>query len=124
MFQGKSTQVKSLLDIAATFVLKNEQKLKRMYNNKRNLTWKMIYSNSYKGEALQKCYNVLNDLNKKSKVLRMIEDENITEDIYFEEFKNSDIYLKEKHTQHIVTNDPFQITNELENSVTDFLNNK
>lgn len=84
----------------------------------------MIYSNSYKGEALQKCYNVLNDLNKKSKVLRMIEDENITEDIYFEEFKNSDIYLKEKHTQHIVTNDPFQITNELENSVTDFLNNK
>lgn len=84
----------------------------------------MIYSNCYKGDDLKQCYNFVDDLNRKSKVIRMIEDDNITEDIFFEEYRNSDVYIKEKHMEEILNRDPFEMTKEVRDKMLQCVNKK
>ncbi|XP_030760564.1 uncharacterized protein LOC115885716 [Sitophilus oryzae] len=95
----------SLLDLTADAVIKNHKKLKTCYQRKFDKAWKYIKSNLFTGDSLEKCYETLRDLNKKRKLLRDIENDNITDAVVAELYGDTDIFLKEKHVYDIVNMD-------------------
>ncbi|CAH2015788.1 unnamed protein product [Acanthoscelides obtectus] len=102
--------VKTLLDITANYVIRNQQQLNNFYKSRLKHAWRMINSDKYSGDTLNQCYNAVKDLNKKTKLLRCIENDNITIDILMEEYGNSDIFLREQHM--LPDYDPFEISEE------------
>ncbi|VEN61623.1 unnamed protein product [Callosobruchus maculatus] len=114
----QNDSVKPLLDITATYVVRNEQKLKQIYKSRLKQAWKMINSNLYSGDVLNQCYNAVKDLNKKTKLLRCIENDNITEDILMEEYGNSEIFLREYNMPKY---DPFEVSEECMTIINNFV---
>lgn len=106
--QTKSRTVQTLLDLTAVSVIQNQHKLKRFYQRKFEKAWKLVNSNRCKGEALQQCYQTLRDLNKKRKLLRDIENDNITDEVMAELYQDTDIFLKEKHVYEVVNMDMYE----------------
>nr|CAH7760916.1 unnamed protein product [Callosobruchus chinensis] len=109
---------KPLLDITANYVVRNEQRLKHIYKSRLKQAWKMINSNLYSGDKLNKCYNAVKDLNKKTKLLRCIENDNITEDILMEEYENSEVFLRE---YNVPKYDPFEVSEEFMTMINNFV---
>lgn len=109
LFLDECENVKTLLDISANYVIRNEANLKSIYKSKLAQAWKMIKSDVVQGESLQQCYNAVKDLNKKTKLLRCIENNNITEDILMEEYGESEIFLKKE----LPLRDPFVFSDKL-----------
>lgn len=109
---GDNQESTSLLNITANYVIKNEKKLKCIYKSKLTEAWKMINSNCYSGDTLKQCYNTLEHVNKKTKLLRSIENDNIV-DVLMEEYKNSNILLKGCNIFSIVNSNPFQLDESL-----------
>lgn len=91
-----------------------------MYKKKQSKAWQLINGDVFTGFRLKECYNVVKDLNKKTKWLREIESDSISTDILMEEYKNSDILLKESHVFDEVTRDPFILSPHFE---TELFNN-
>lgn len=114
--QSKSNTIQSLLDLAAVSVIKNQKKLKKVYQKKFDKAWKLINSNQCNKEALEKCYDTLRDLNKKRKLLRDIENDNITEEMLGELYQDVDIFLKEKHMYEAVNMDLFDFVGNMFNT--------
>ncbi|XP_023312235.1 uncharacterized protein LOC108914302, partial [Anoplophora glabripennis] len=106
MLERDQESAKSLLDIAANYVIKNEKKLKYIYKSKLIQAWKMINSNYCSGDTLKQCYNTLEHINKKTKLLRSIENDNV---VSVEEYENSDILLKECNMLSTINSNPFQL---------------
>lgn len=79
----------------------------------------MINSDTIQGETLQKCYNAVHDLNKKTKFLRCIENDNITEDILMEEYGESEIFFKNQ----LPLRDPFVLSDEISDALKNFVYN-
>ncbi|KAL1497864.1 hypothetical protein ABEB36_008751 [Hypothenemus hampei] len=102
---NKIRSVQSLLDLTAVSVIRNSNKLKKTYQKKFEKAWKLIKSNQYNGTYLHQCYETLRDLNKKRKLLRDIENNNITEAVMAEMHQDVDIFLKEKHVYNVVNMD-------------------
>nr|CAI5833626.1 unnamed protein product [Callosobruchus analis] len=114
----QNESVKPLLDIVANYVVRNEQKLKQIYKSRLKQAWRMINSNVYSGDVLNQCYSAVKDLNKKTKLLRCIENDNITEDILMEEYGNSEIFLKEYNMPKF---DPFDVSDECMTIINNFV---
>lgn len=114
--QSKSNTIQSLLDLAAVSVIKNQKKLKKVYQKKFDRAWKLINSNQCDKEGLEKCYDTLRDLNKKRKLLRDIENDNITEEMLGELYQDVDIFLKEKHMYEAVNMDLFDFVGNMFNT--------
>lgn len=112
---------KALLDICAEFVIKNQNYLRQYYNDKKEKVWKMVNSNKYNQNELCLLYEILKDLNKKAKLMRMIDNEETCLEVLFEEYGSSDVFLKEKHLYQIVNDDPFVISDELKDAVINFV---
>ncbi|XP_066253300.1 uncharacterized protein [Euwallacea similis] len=104
----RSRKVSSLLDLAAVAVVKNHSKLKKTYQRKFDKAWKVVNSNKCRGALLEQCYETLRDLNKKRKLLRDIENDNITEEVVADLYQDVDIFLKEKHVYEVVNMDFFE----------------
>ncbi|XP_060521505.1 uncharacterized protein LOC132699060 [Cylas formicarius] len=99
--------VNSLLYTTAAYIVKNECRLKQFYSRKFNAAWDMINSEKYSGNILEQCYETVRDLNKKQKLLRCIENDDITEEsmadiMYFDE----EVFLREKHMFEVVNRNP------------------
>ncbi|XP_066248320.1 uncharacterized protein [Euwallacea similis] len=105
---SRSGNILSLLDLAAVAVVNNHSKLKKTYQRKFDRAWKMVNSNKCKGARLEQCYETLRDLNKKRKLLRDIENDNITEEMVADLYQDVDIFLKEKHVYEAVNMDFFE----------------
>ncbi|XP_044263747.1 uncharacterized protein LOC123010728 [Tribolium madens] len=112
---------KSLLDICATYVVQNEFSLKGMYRKKQSNAWRLINANVFLGPKLKQCYNVVKDLNKKMRWLREIESDNISTDTLMEEYKTSDVFLKENHIYEALQKDPFELSEECEAAIESLL---
>ncbi|XP_076265374.1 uncharacterized protein LOC143199436 [Rhynchophorus ferrugineus] len=108
---NEDTVLQSLLDLSASTVIKNHKKLKKCYQKKFDKAWSFICSETFTGEALEQCYETLRDLNKKRKLLRDIENDNITESVVADLYQDVDIFLKEKHVYHLINKDLFQFIN-------------
>lgn len=92
-FSEENESLGTLQDITAKYVIKNQQHLKIMYKSKLSKAWKLINSNTIdESEHLQKCYRTVEDLNKKTKLLRCIENNNVTDDLFLQE--NIDIIVE------------------------------
>lgn len=104
--------VKSLLDITANYVIRNEKMLKSMYKSKLIDAWKIINSNCYSGNTLKQCYNTLGHVNKKVKLLRCIENDNVA-DVLMEEYEKSYILLKECNAFYAINSNPFELNEHL-----------
>lgn len=68
-----------------------------MYQDKNASAWRFIYHCEHDRDALHKCYKTVEYLNKQRKLLRMIEDHEISLDIFEEEYGNSEVFLRQKH---------------------------
>lgn len=86
-----------------------------MYKFKLGQAWKLINSNSISEDDLKRCYRTVEDLNKKTKLLRCIENDNITDDLFLED---TEIFLK---NNFIPDKDPFKISQEIIIRLEDFL---
>ncbi|XP_066140039.1 uncharacterized protein [Euwallacea fornicatus] len=106
--RSRTGKVSSLLDLVAITVVNNHSKLKKTYQKKFDRAWKMVNSNTCKGAQLEQCYETLRDLNKKRKLLRDIENDNITEEVVADLYHDVDIFLKEKHVYEAVNMDFFE----------------
>lgn len=84
-----------LVDICARYIFANMEKIHRMYEDKNTAVWELIYNCENDQNVLQQCYTVVKYLNKQRKLLRMIEDHEITLDIFEEEYGNSKVFLKQ-----------------------------
>lgn len=115
---------KRLLDICATYVVRNENALKEMYKRQQIRAWRLINDEALLESELKQCYDVVKDLNKKMKWLREIESENITCQLLMEEYKNSDIFLKENHMFHVLEKDPFELSEECERAIKTLFENE
>lgn len=115
-------ECENLLDICSTYVVKNQDLLNTMYKTKSKLLWDLVNSNRYEGEDKNILYSVMADVNRKQKLLRLVDCEDIPASVLYEEYGESDIFLKENHVYHIVNEDPFVISDELKNSVSNFVN--
>lgn len=105
----------SLQEITANYVIKYQQRLKSDYKAKLGQAWKLINSNSINEEDLKKCYKTVEDLNKKTKLLRCIENDNITDDLFLEA---NEILLK---NNDVLEKDPFEIPQDILIRLQDFL---
>lgn len=104
----------TLQDIAAHYVIKHQQRLKFIYKSKLGQAWKLIRSNSVNEEELKKCYRIVEDLNKKTKLLRCIENDNITDDLFLED---KDILLRDV----LLDRDPFEMPLDILKCLENFL---
>lgn len=85
-----------------------------MYKTKLGQAWKLINSNLVNEDDLKKCYRTVEDLNHKTKLLRCIENDNITDDLFLE---SNDILLK----NNVLEKDPFEIPQDILIRLEDFL---
>lgn len=99
-FLEENENVTSLLDLTAFYVIKHQQRLTSLYKSKLGQAWKLINSNSIKEDDLKKCYTAVEDLNKKTKLLRCIENDKLTDDLFLTE---SSMFIKKQ----IFEKDPF-----------------
>lgn len=86
-----------LVDICAKYIFANMGSLKKMYEDQNNYMWKLIHSCDNDSTLLRQCYKMVEYLNKKRKLLRMIEDDEISLDVFQEEYGNSEVFLKQNH---------------------------
>ncbi|XP_066140246.1 uncharacterized protein [Euwallacea fornicatus] len=104
----RSRKVSSLLDLAAVTVVRNHSELKKTYQRKFEEAWTMVNSDQCGGALLEQCYETLRDLNRKRKLLRDIENDNITEEVVADLYQDVDIFLREKHVYEVVNMDFFE----------------
>lgn len=109
-----------MVDICAEYIFANENKLKKTYEEKHVETWKII--NDGLSQDLQQCYEVVKDVNKKRKWLRMLEDEEITIEVFHEEYKDSSILLQSHLSGNIYDEDPLSVSKKLQDVVMNFVN--
>lgn len=112
---------KKLVDICAEYVINNQNFLQKFYNTKKDTVWRIVNKNLCRGNDLQKCYDVIKDLNKKSKWMRSIDNEEISEEIIREEYGNSEIFLKEQHLSEYVIANPFIVSDVLKDAIKEFI---
>lgn len=75
--------------------------IKKMYKDKNESVWKLIYSCEDDEIVLRQCYKTVAYLNKQRKLLRMIEDHEISLDVFEEAYGNSDVFAKRSHLVNI-----------------------
>nr|XP_022911943.1 uncharacterized protein LOC111422902 [Onthophagus taurus] len=121
--RAKQKDCKALLDICSEYVIKNQNKLKKLYKTKKEFVWSLVNSNKYENEDLVLLYDVIEDLNKKEKFIRMIDSEDVCFEVLMEEYGESDVLLKERQIYETVTEDPFEITDDLREAVSSFVDN-
>ncbi|GJQ79131.1 hypothetical protein Trydic_g5384 [Trypoxylus dichotomus] len=114
---------KPLLDICAEYIIKNQNYLKQYYRDKKEKAWKMVNTNKYNSNELCLLYEILKDLNKKAKLMRMIDNEEICQEVLIEEYGSSDVFIKEKHLFQSVNDDPFIVSDELQAAIINFVCN-
>lgn len=114
---------KKLVDICAEYVFLNESELKKTYANKHTQAWEAI-NGTLEKDNLKQCYEVVKDINKKRKWLRMFEDEDITIEVFNEEYGNSEILLKQAHVFNTNEDDedPLRVSDRLQDAVLNFIN--
>lgn len=118
MFLGKKYECKKLLDICAEYVVQNQIKLEKYYKKRKDNVWNVVNSNLYQGDDLIKCYDVIKDLNKKTKWIRSIDDDDTLEEIINEEYKDSSkIFLMERHVTYNFDKDPFVLSDKIERAI-------
>ncbi|CAG9767228.1 unnamed protein product [Ceutorhynchus assimilis] len=98
-------QMETLLDLAALFITENHQYLKDVCQEKFDKAWKLIRSNQCSEESLKQCYKTLEDLNKKRKLLREIENDTISDRTILDFYWDEDIILREQHVYDFVNFD-------------------
>lgn len=86
-----------------------------MYKAKLGQAWKLINSNSINEEVLKKCYRTVEDLNKKTKLLRCIENDNIPDDLFFQD---DELFLK---NYYFPEKDPFDMPQDIAARLEEFL---
>lgn len=91
-----------------------------MYKEKNELLWRIIYTCDQSGKVLQQCYKTAEYLNKQRKLLRMIEDHEISLDVFEEEYGNSDVFLKIRDFGGVTEDELMEDTGLLADAVTRF----
>lgn len=114
-FLEENESLGTLQDITAHYVIKHQQRLKFIYKSKLGQAWKLINSNSVNEEELKKCYRIVEDLNKKSKLLRCIENDSITDDLFL---NDNEILLRDA----LLDKDPFEMSPDIVTRLENFLN--
>lgn len=113
-FVEENEPLGSLQEIAAHYVIRYQPRLKSMYKTKLGQAWKLINSNLVNEDDLKKCYRTVADLNHKTKLLRSIENDNITDDLFLE---SNELLLK----NNVLEKDPFEIPQDILIRLEDFL---
>lgn len=121
--KGKVINCKSLLDLCTQYIVKNQYDLQKTYKKMKDMAWKMVYDNVFKGNELNMCYDVIRDMNKKEKWLRAIENEDITHEILAEVYGESDIFIQERNLAEYLNEDPFVVSPILANALTFYVEN-
>ncbi|KAK4885468.1 hypothetical protein RN001_001739 [Aquatica leii] len=85
---------KTLLEISSEYVISNLHNLYEIYQNKNDLAWKKLSNNEYVGENQDTCYRTIKDINNKTHLLRMIDNGYVPVEILFEQFGESQVFLK------------------------------
>lgn len=111
------------MDICAEYVINNQIKLEKYYKIKKQKVWNIVNRNLYEGKDLLKCYEVIKDLNKKTKWIRSIEDEDTLNEIINEEYKDSsEVFLKEQHLTCYLDKDPFVLSDNVQRAIDKLFN--
>lgn len=109
-----------MLDICAEYVITNQNFLEKYYKVRKEKVWNIVNSNSCDGDDLLKCYELIKDLNKKAKWIRSLDDEDTLHEVITEQYKDSDVFLKELHLFTKEEEDPFVLSEKLENAIENF----
>lgn len=108
--------VKSLLDICASYVVNNEQSLKEMYLSKEMRVKKQTGSGDDDKDIADWRDRVLDDVNKKIKLLKEIESNRIDELVC--EYREDDAVFRKCHLKcDGMEADPFQLPDEVEAAI-------
>ncbi|KAL3286827.1 hypothetical protein HHI36_001317 [Cryptolaemus montrouzieri] len=105
---GDQDEVPSLTDLCANFCVRSEKYLRKMYKSKLDHAWLMVNENRCVGKELEKCYEVIRYLNRMMKLVRMVENTEVTTELLMEEYTDIDIFIREKHLQAYFKWDPFE----------------
>ncbi|KAK9874091.1 hypothetical protein WA026_002446 [Henosepilachna vigintioctopunctata] len=98
----------SLTDICSSYCVRNERDLKKMYKTKLDKAWAMVNGNKLDGKNLNDCYEVIRYLNRMMKLVRMVENTEVTTELLMEEYTDVDIFIREKHLHKYFEWDPFE----------------
>lgn len=92
------------------------------YQSQKEEVWRLLEeSNRFSAEELNALYVIGRDLNKKLKWLRLLEAEEITDEIILDSYYDEDILTKESELLPLLTEDPFVVSKELEASIMKFV---
>lgn len=92
------------------------------YQSQKEEVWRLLEeSNRFSAEELNALYVIGRDLNKKLKWLRLLEAEEITDEIILDSYYDEDILTKESELLPLLTEDPFAVSKELEASIMKFV---
>ena len=111
----------TLLNICSNYIIKNQDSLNSMYKTKSKQLWDLINSNQFEGEDKKIICSVMAEVSRKQKLLRLVDCEDVPASVLYEEYGESDIFLKENHVYDIVNGEPLVISNELKRSVSNFV---
>ncbi|XP_065171428.1 LOW QUALITY PROTEIN: uncharacterized protein [Atheta coriaria] len=115
-------ECKKLLDICAEYIVKNHTEMYNEYQSQKEEVWRLLEeSNRFSAEELNALYVIGRDLNKKLKWLRLLEAEEITDEIILDSYYDEDILTKESELLPLLTEDPFVVSKELEASIMKFV---
>lgn len=101
--------------------MKNLKDIQKVCKKRKEKAWKLLNEHDLSGNNLRKCYSVIEDLNKKEKLLRAIDNEEITHELLSEEYGDGEAFLKEQHVIDLLKVDPFELQNVLGDAIDQFI---
>lgn len=109
-----------LVDICARYIFSNIEGIKKMYQDKNTSVWEMIYNSENNDKVLQQCYTTIEYLNKQRKLLRMIEDNEVSLEVFEEDYGNSEVFLRQNHSLNVLEGSLFESSDLLVDAITKF----
>ncbi|XP_044746930.1 uncharacterized protein LOC123308375 isoform X2 [Coccinella septempunctata] len=91
--------VESLAQMSANYCTRYEVELREMYKTKLNTAWDMLYKKLLDKPTMNKIYEVIKYLNRMMKLVRMVENNEVTMEIIKEEYPDIEILARIRHQQ-------------------------
>ncbi|XP_017785334.1 PREDICTED: uncharacterized protein LOC108568640 [Nicrophorus vespilloides] len=114
-------ECKKLLDICVEYLIKNKTRLNQDYLTMKSKVWNMVNSNSYDGVVQEQLYTVIRDLNRKIKWMRLLDSDEVSEELLTEEYGSSEVFVKEKHMDGALSEGAYSMSDNLRTAILGYI---
>lgn len=98
--QNDSNTVESLAQLSANYCTRYEVELRDLYKSKLNTAWDILYKNwALDKETMNKIYDAIKYLNRMMRLVRMVENSEVTTELIKDEYPDLEILAKIRHQQ-------------------------